>query len=108
MDSPLEYLLSFTPAVPMLVIALIGIALALRQRLSQPTSSHLVIIGLVALFAHALGTVLLHLNVGKPFDRYEDASVYAQHVGWVKLFLYGLNVFGVAFITAAVFAKRKV
>ena len=108
MDSPLEYLLSFTPALPMLVIALIGIALALRQRLSQPTSSHLVIIGLVALFAHALGTVLLHLNVSKPFDRYEDASVYAQHVGWVKLFLYGLNVFGVAFITAAVFAKRKV
>jgi uncharacterized membrane protein len=108
MDSPLEYLLNFTPAVPMLVIALIGIALALHQRLSQPTSSHLVIIGLIALFAHALGTVLLHLNLNKPFDRYEDASVYAQHLGWAKLFLYGLNIFGVAFITAAVFTKRRV
>jgi uncharacterized membrane protein len=108
MDSPLEYLLNFTPAVPMLVIALIGIALALRQRLAQPTSSHFVIIGLVALFAHTLGTVLLHLYLNKPFDKYEDASVYAQHLGWVKLLLYGLNIFGVALITAAVFAKRKV
>jgi hypothetical protein len=108
MESPSQYLLSFTPAVPMLVIALIGIVLALRQRLSQPAAALFVIIGLVALFAHTLGTVLLHISLNKPFDRYEDASVYAQHLSWVKLSLYGLNIVGVAFITAAVFARRKV
>jgi hypothetical protein len=108
MDSPLEYLLRFTSAAPMLVIAVIGIGLSLRQRLCHPTSSSLTIIGLVALFAHALGTVLLHFTFNKPFDRYEDASVYVQHLGRVQLLLYGLNIFGVAFITAAVFAKRKV
>jgi uncharacterized membrane protein len=108
MESLSQYLLSFTPTVPMLVIALIGIVLALRQRHSQPVASLFVIIGLVALFAHTLGTVLLHLSLNKPFDRYEDASVYAQHLSWVKLSLYGLNIVSVAFITAAVFARRKV
>ena len=108
MYSPFEYVLSFTPAVPMLVIALIGVALALRGRSSRPIASRLVIVGLVVLSAHALGTVLLHINLYKPFNRYEDASVHAQHVAWVRLFLSVLNIVGVALITAAVFVKRKV
>jgi hypothetical protein len=43
---PFEYLLAFTPAIPVLLIAMLGIALALRRRLSQPASSRLVIIGI--------------------------------------------------------------
>jgi hypothetical protein len=105
--SPFEYLLEFTPAIPVLLIAVIGIALALRRRLSQPASSRLVIIGLVALSAHAVGTVLLHLHANRPFNKYEDASVYAQHLAWIKFILYVVSQVGVASITAAVFVKRK-
>jgi hypothetical protein len=107
MYSPFEYLLAFTPAIPVLLIAMIGIALSLRRRLSQPASSRLVIIGLIALSACSLGTVLLHLHINKPFDKYEDASVYAQHIAWVKLTLYAVSLVGVASITAAVFVRRE-
>jgi len=108
MDSPSQYLLGFIPAIPMLLIALVGIVYALRQRQSQPESSRLLIVGLTILSAHTLGLALVHLNLYKPFDRYEDASVFAQHLAWVKLLLYVLNILGVATITAAVFARRKV
>ena len=107
MDSPMQYLLALAPAVPMFAIALIGVLLALRQWRVNPVAARLVTIGLVILSAHALGTVLFNAELYRPFDRYQDASVYAQHVAQVKLTLFVMNIAGIAFITAAVFAQRK-
>jgi hypothetical protein len=102
----LQYLLAITPAIPMLAVAVIGIILGIYRRKSQPIASRLVISGLIALSANVLGSIAVRVYNYTSFDKYQDATVHAQHLVQLNVVLYVLNIAGVALITAAAFANR--
>jgi uncharacterized BrkB/YihY/UPF0761 family membrane protein len=109
MDPRIQYLLAVAPTVLLLAIMVIGIVLAILRRQQQPWTARLVIPGLVALAANVVGSIAVrtyarHLS----YDRYEDASVAAQHLAVLHWILFLLNYIGIAMVTAAVFADRGV
>jgi hypothetical protein len=109
MDSRIEYLLAIAPTVVLLAIMLVGIVLGVRQRRKQPLAALLVISGLIALSTNVIGTVAVRYYARhQSFDRYEDATVVAQHLSVMHAGLFALNVIGIALLTAAVFADRGV
>jgi hypothetical protein len=76
-------------------------AVARDAWLTQPRSY------LVALFANLIGTVAVRSYARhQSFDRYEDATVVAQHLAAMHIGLFALNFIGITLITAAVFADR--
>src|ERR1039458_4440322 len=86
-----------------------GIFLSLVQRHKQPLASLLAIPGLVALSANIIGTIAVRSYArSQSFDRYEDATVVAQHLAVMHVGLFALNFIGISLITAAVFADRGV
>src|SRR5579862_1044468 len=108
MDPRIQYVLAVAPTVALLAIMLAGIILGILQRRNQPLASLLVIPGLFALSA-IIGTVAVRSYARhQSFDRYEDASVVAQHLATVHVGLFALNFIGITLITAAVFANRGV
>jgi hypothetical protein len=107
MDPRIQYLLAVAPTVLLLAVLASGIILGIRQRRQQPWTARLVIPGLVALAANVIGSIAVrtyarHLS----YDRYEDASVAAQHLAVLHSVLFFLNYVGIALVTAAVFADR--
>jgi hypothetical protein len=107
MDPLPQYLLAMTPAVPMLAIALIGIIIGINRRKSQPKASRLVIWGLTALVANVIGSSAIRVYANRSFDKYQDATVFGQHLAQMHLILYVLKILGFALVTAAVFADRS-
>jgi hypothetical protein len=92
MNPRIQYLFAVVPTVLMLAIVVIGIILATRQRQRQPWASRLVIPGLIALAANVIGSIAVrtytrHLS----YDRFEDASVAAQHLAVLHSTLFFLN-----------------
>jgi hypothetical protein len=109
MDPRIQYVLAVAPTVGLLVIMLAGIILGILQRRRQPLASLLVIPGLFALSANVIGTAAVRSYARhQSFDRYEDASVVAQHLAAMHVGLFALNFIGITLITAAVFANRGV
>ena len=109
MDPRIQYLFAVAPTVTLLAIMLAGIILGIRQRRKQPLASILVIPGLVSLSANVIGTVVVRSYARhQSFDRYEDATVVAQHVAAMHVGLFALNFIGITLTTAAVFANRGV
>ncbi|HEY6619523.1 MAG TPA: hypothetical protein VIY68_08265 [Steroidobacteraceae bacterium] len=109
MDPRIQYLLAVAPTVLLLAVMVTGVVLAMLRRLQQPWTARLVIPGLVALAANIVGSIVVrtyarHLS----YDRYEDATVAAQHLAVLHSILFFLNYIGIALITAAVFADRGV
>jgi hypothetical protein len=107
MDPRIQYLLAVAPTILLLAVLASGIILGIRQRRQQPWTARLVIPGLVALAANVIGSIAVrtyarHLS----YDRYEDASVAAQHLAVLHSVLFFLNYVGIALVTAAVFADR--
>lgn len=103
MDPRIQYMLAVAPMVVLLAIMLVGIILGVRQRRKQPLASRLVISGLIALSANVTGTVAVRSYARhQSFDRYEDATVVAQHVAAMHVGLFALNFIGITLITAAV------
>jgi hypothetical protein len=91
----------------LLAIMLAGIILGIRQRRKRPFASRLVLPGLIALFANVTGTIAVRSYARhQSFDRYEDATVVAQHLAAMHIGLFALNFIGITLITAAVFADR--
>jgi hypothetical protein len=109
MDPRIQYLLAVAPTVVLLAIMLAGIILGILQRRKQPLASLLVIPGLIALFANVIGTVVVRSYArNQSFDRYQDATLVAQHLAAMHVGLFALNFIGITLITAAVFADRGV
>ena len=109
MDPRIQYVFAVAPTVALLAIMLAGIILGILQRRKQPLASLLAIPGLIALSANVIGTVAVRSYVRhRSFDRYEDATVVAQHVAAMHMGLFALNFIGITLITAAVFANRGV
>jgi hypothetical protein len=109
MDSPIQYLLAIAPTALLLAVTLIGIVLGILQRRKQPLASRLVISGLIALSANVIGSIAVRSYARhQSFNRYEDATVVAQHLAVLHDALSALNFIGIALITAAVFADRGV
>ena len=109
MDPRIQYVFAVAPTVALLAIMLAGIILAMLQRHRQPLASLLVVPGLIALSANVIGTVAVRSYARhQSFDRYEDATVVAQHVAAMHVGLFALNFIGITLITAAVFANRGV
>jgi len=109
MDPRIQYLFAVAPTVLLLAVMVIGIILAVHRRRQQPWTARLVIPGLVALAANVIGSIAVrtyarHLS----YDRYQDATVAAQHLAVLHSVLFFLNYVGIALITAAVFADRGV
>lgn len=107
MDPRVQFLFAVAPTALLLAVMVIGIILAVRLRRRQPWASRLAIPGLIALAANVIGSIASrtyarHLS----YDRYEDASVVAQHLAVLHSVLFLLNYIGIALITAAVFADR--
>jgi hypothetical protein len=107
MDPRFQYFLAVAPTVLLLAIIVTGIVVAFLHRRQWPWIARLVIPGLIALAANVIGSVAVrtyarHLS----YDRYEDASVAAQHLAVLHSVLFFLNYIGIALITAAVFADR--
>jgi hypothetical protein len=106
-DPSIQYVFAVAPTVALLVIMLAGIILAVFHRRKQPLASLLVIPGLLALSANVIGTVAVRSYARhQSFDKYEDATVVAQHLGAMHVGLFALNFIGITLITAAVFANR--
>src|SRR3984957_6392561 len=109
MDPRIQYLLAVTPTVLLLAVMGIGIVLAVLHRRQRPWTARLVIPGLVALAANVIGSVAVRSYARRlSFDRYEDATVAAQHLAVLHWLLFAMNFIGIALITAAVFADRGV
>jgi hypothetical protein len=106
MNPALEYLFSLIPAIPILAIALTGIVLATIRRSYQQTASRLVIAGLGVLSINVLSSAAVRVYAHQSFDKYQDATVRAQHLLELNAGLYLLNIVGIALITIAVFAGR--
>ena len=107
MDPRIQYLLAVAPAAVLLAIMLVGIILGIVQRRKQPLASLLVISGLIALIVNVIGTVAVRSFARRQsFDRFEDATVVAQHLAAMHVGLFALNFIGITLITAAVFANR--
>ena len=109
MDPRIQYLLAVAPTVVLLAVMVIGVVLAILRRQQLPWTARLVIPGLVALAANVIGSIAVrtyarHLS----YNRYEDATVAAQHLAVLHSILFFLNYIGIALITAAVFADRGV
>ena len=107
MDPRFQYILVVAPTVLLLAIIVTGIVLAFLHRRHWPWTARLVIPGLIAFGANVIGSVAVrtyarHLS----YDRYEDASVAAQHLAVLHSVLFFLNYVGIALLTAAVFADR--
>lgn len=109
MDPQIQYLLAIAPTVALLAIMLAGIFLCIVQRHKQPLASLLAIPGLIALSANVIGTIAVRsYGRNQSFDRYEDATVVAQHLAAMHVGLFAVNFIGITLITAAVFADRGV
>ena len=107
MDPRIQYLLAVAPTAVLLAIMLVGIILGIVQRRKQPLASLLVISGLIALIVNVIGTVAVRSFARRQsFDRFEDATVVAQHLAAMHVGLFALNFIGITLITAAVFANR--
>jgi hypothetical protein len=107
MDPRIQYLLAVAPTVLLLAIMVIGIVLAILHRRQWPWTARFVIPGLIALAVNVMGSIAVrtyarHLS----YNRYEDATVAAQHLAVLHSVLFFLNYIGIALITAAVFADR--
>jgi hypothetical protein len=108
-DPRTQYLFAVAPTVLLLAIMVIGIVLAILHRRHQPWTARLVIPGLVALAVNIIGSIAVRSYARRlSFDRYEDATVAAQHLAVLHSLLFALNFIGIALITAAVFADRGV
>jgi hypothetical protein len=109
MDPQIQYLLAIAPKVALLAIMLAGIFLCIVQRHKQPLASLLAIPGLIALSANVIGTIAVRsYGRNQSFDRYEDATVVAQHLAAMHVGLFAVNFIGITLVTAAVFADRGV
>jgi hypothetical protein len=109
MDPRIQYLLAVAPPVVLLAIMLVGIILGIVQRRKQPLASLLVISGLIALIVNVIGAVAVRSFARRQsFDRFEDATLVAQHLAAMHVGLFALNFIGITLITAAVFADRGV
>jgi NADH:ubiquinone oxidoreductase subunit 6 (subunit J) len=109
MDPRIQYVLAVASTVTLVAIMLAGIILGILQRRKQPLATLLVIPGLFALSANVIGTVAVRFYARhQSFDRYEDATVVAQHLAAMHVGLFALNFIGVTLITGAVFANRGV
>jgi hypothetical protein len=107
MDPRIQNLLAVAPTVLLLAVMVIGILLGIRQRRQQPWVSRLVIPGLAALAANIIGSIVVRTYARQlSYDRYEDATVAAQHLAVLHSVLHFLNYIGIALVTAAVFADR--
>lgn len=81
-DPRIQYLFAVAPTVLLLAIMVIGIVLAILHRRHQPWTARLVIPGLVALAVNIIGSIAVRSYARRlSFDRYEDATVAAQHLG---------------------------
>jgi hypothetical protein len=109
MDPRIQYLLAVAPPVVLLAIMLVGIILGIVQRRKQPLASLFVISGLIALIVNVIGAVAVRSFARRQsFDRFEDATLVAQHLAAMHVGLFALNFIGITLITAAVFADRGV
>jgi hypothetical protein len=107
MDQRIQFLLAVAPTVLLLAVMVAGVVLAIVHRRQQPWTARLVIPGLVALAANIIGSIAVRSYSQRlSFDRYQDASVAAQHLASLHSALYALNFIGIVLITAAVFADR--
>ena len=107
MDPRIQYFLAVAPIVAQLAIMMAGIFLCIVQRFKQPLASLLAIPGLIALSANVIGTIAVRSYARRQsFDRYEDATVVAQHLAAMHVGLLALNFIGITLITMAVFADR--
>jgi hypothetical protein len=108
-DPRIQYLFAVAPTVLLLAITVIGIVLAILHRGQQPWTARLVIPGLGALAVNVIGSIAVRSYARRlSFDRYEDATVAAQHLAVLHSLLFALNFIGIALITAAVLADRGV
>jgi hypothetical protein len=97
---------AFLLALPIVVIAIVVINMALRRRSQHPRSSLLVIVGLLLLVANALvaDPLRTYFRISVPSDG--NPVTVAWHLALLNIVSYGLNVAGIAFLAAAVFANR--
>jgi hypothetical protein len=108
-DPRIHYLFAVAPTDLLLAVMVIGIVLAILHRRQQPWTARLVIPGLAALAVNVIGSIAVRSYARRlSFDRYEDATVVAQHLAVLHSVLFALNYIGIALITAAVFADRGV
>ncbi len=89
MDPRIQYLLAVAPTILLLAVMVTGVILAILRRQQQPWMARLVIPGLVALAANIVGSIAVrtyarHLS----YDRYEDATVAAQHLAVLHSILF--------------------
>ena len=109
MDQRVQFMLAVAPTVLLLAIMVIGIVLAILHWQQWPWTARLAIPGLFALAANIIGSFAVRAYSQRlSFDRYQDASVSAQHLASLHSVLYALNFIGIVLITAAVFADRGV
>jgi hypothetical protein len=106
--STIELLLSPLPEViAVFAVALIGIVLAVRHYRGQPTTSRLVIIGLLAMFVGVAGPVVVHVYSFQTFSKWQDASVHALHVGELNALFRCVRLVGLILLTWAAFVPRR-
>src|ERR1700722_15774918 len=109
MDERVQFLLAVAPTVLLLAVMVAGVVLAIVHRRQQPWTARLVIPGLVALAANIIGLLAVCSYTQRlSVDRYQDASVAAQHLASLHSVLYARNFIGIVLIPAAVFADRGV
>jgi hypothetical protein len=110
MDPRIQYFLAVAPTAALLAIMLAGMILGfLQRRRKQPLASLLVIVGLIALAGNVIGTVAVRVYARhQAFDRYQDATVVAEHLAALQVGLFVLNFICITLVTAAVFADRGV
>jgi hypothetical protein len=109
MDPRIQYLLAVAPTLLLLAVMVAGVFLAILRRRQQPWTTRLVVPGLIALASNVVGSTAVRSYAYRlSFDRYEDASVAAQHLATLHAILFALNFIGIVLITAAVFADRGV
>jgi hypothetical protein len=93
-------------AIPIIGITVVAIILGVRRRSIHPRASALVGFGLVLLVVKTIGTELAQIYLRTHAAEYGDAASFASHLTVVNILSYGLNIAGIALVTAAVFSNR--
>jgi hypothetical protein len=94
-------------SLPIILVAAIGIWMAIVRRAAHPKSSLIVSLGLLALLCNVVGSAGLQVYAQSYDATYTSEAAYSRNLLVFSIGLYLLQLTGAILITAAVFVDRK-